>query len=191
MHYLHIEQKELWDDENSQFIYIGPKQPITVPIEHSLHSIYKWESKYKKSYMNTENKTINETLDYIQMMIVGPYEDTLSANDMLCLDDKQMQEIKEYIDDPMTATTFSKEELAKAGKTVNKITTAEIIYYYMTALNIPFECEMWHINRLMTLIRVCAIENDPKSKKKKNKMSSSDMALRRARMEAARAKYNQ
>ena len=91
----------------------------------------------------------------------------------------------------MTATTFDQEDNPKVrGKTVqNENISAEILYYYMTALNIPFECQYWHLNRLITLIKVCAIKSDPENNKKKKKLTSSDLAARRARMEAARAKY--
>lgn len=191
---IHIESKELWDDENDQFVYVGPKQPLDLELEHSLVSVYKWESKYHKSYLNTEDKTEEEALDYISMMVIGEYEDKITINDLKVLSKEDIERITAYVKNPMTATTFSEDkELEKKkskGRTLkDEIVTAEILYYYMTAMNIPFECERWHLNRLITLIRVCSIKNAPDDKKNKKKMTSSDMALRRARMEAARAKY--
>lgn len=192
---IHIENKELWDDENNQFIYLGPSEgALDLMLEHSLHSVYKWESKYHKSYTNTEEKTIDETLDYISMMVIGEYEDRFDKDVFRALEPEEINRIHDYINDPMTATTFSedKEKNKKSkGKTLNdEIVTAEILYYYMTAMNIPFECQYWHLNQLITLIRVCSIKNTPDDKDKKKKLSSSDMVIRRAKMEAARAKYS-
>lgn len=189
---IHLEQRELWDDINNQFVYWGPDKPLDLYLEHSLVSIYKWESKYHKSYLNTENKTEEEALDYIAMMVVGDYEDELDKDIFKALSQEDVKRIDDYLNDPMTATTISEDALkSKNGqKTLkNEIITAEILYYYMTALNIPFECQHWHIAKLVTLIKVCSIKSTPEDKDKKKKLTSSDMALRRARMEAARAKY--
>ena len=103
---------------------------------------------------------------------------------------EQVKQIDEYINNPMTATVFSKEEEKEANKdsSRDKFVTSEEIYYWMTAQNIPFECQYWHLNRLITLIKICAIENKPKDKKQK-KMTSTDLMARRARMDAARKKY--
>ena len=175
----------MWDDEKEEFVYIGPDEPTDINLEHSLVSISKWESKYHKPFLSTE-KTPAETIDYIKMMVIGELPDD---SDMFftTLPKETVDEIKEYIDDPMTATTFSKEDEKAATKDKPEIITSEIIYYWMATQSIPFECEMWHINRLITLIKVCAIKNQPEDKKKK-KLTSSDLALRRAKMEAARAK---
>jgi hypothetical protein len=103
---------------------------------------------------------------------------------------EQVKKIDEYIHNPMTATVFSKEEEKEANKdsSRDKFVTSEEIYNWMTAQNIPFECQYWHLNRLITLIKICAIENKPKDKKQK-KMTSTDLMARRARMDAARKKY--
>lgn len=187
---LHLEQRELWDDNNNQFVYFGPEEPLDLCLEHSLVSLYKWESKYHKSYLNTVDKTSDEIFDYISMMVIGDYEDKLDKDIFKALTKDDVKRIDDYINDPMTATTISENELKKNSKASlkNEIITAEILYYYMTALNIPFECQHWHLGKLIMLIKVCCIKNQPEDKKKK-KMTSSDMALRRARMEAARAKY--
>lgn len=188
---IHIEKKELWDDSNNQFVYIGPDEPLDLNLEHSLVSIYKWESKYHKSYLNTDDKTTDEMLDYISMMVTGEHEDKIDKDAFKALSEDDIKRISEYLNDKMTATTFSEDKKEGGGKKTinNEIVTAEILYYYMTALNIPFECQYWHINKLLTLIRVCSIKNSASEDKKNKKMTSSDMALRRAKMEAARAKY--
>ena len=188
---IHIEKKELWDERNNQFMYVGPDVPINLKLEHSLVSVSKWESKYHKPYTSTEQKTLDETLDYISMMVIGEFEDKLDKDIFKALSREDIQRIGEYIENPMTATTFSsdKDKDTKNKKVNNRIVTNELVYYWMTALNIPFECQYWHFNRLITLIKVCSIESDPDKNKKKTKFSSADMAARRARMEAARAKY--
>lgn len=186
---LHIEQKEYWDDVHQQFVYVGPQEPLDLKLEHSLISVSKWESKYHKSYTNTDNKTIEETLDYIAMMVLG--DDEIDPNWFKALTNEQIQEIHNYINDPMTATTISEDTNKNNGnkKLNNRIITAELVYCWMVQLTIPFECQYWHYNRLITFIKVCSIESDP-DKKKKKKMTSADRAARKARMDAARAKYS-
>lgn len=185
MYRLVIEGRDdIWDEQNEVFISI---KGCDVWLEHSLVSASKWEAKYKKPYLTSE-KSLEENLDYILMMVAkGSIED---MNTLLLLSEKQIREIADYINNPMTATVFSKEEEdAATTKGINgKFVSTEEIYYWMTAQNIPFECENWHLNRLITLIKMCAIKNKPDDKKKK-RMTSSDLAKRRARMEAARRKY--
>lgn len=193
---IQLEPKEIWDEENEQFLYFGPEKTLNLNLEHSLVSISKWESKYHKPYLSSE-KTADEALDYLQMMVIGEYEDKIDKDWFKVLTRQQVEEIDRYVNDPMTATTFSsdkevkeKEKNGNKNKKLNgEIITNELMYYWMTALNIPFECQYWHLNRLITLVRVCSIKNQPKDKKKKNGLTSTQMAERRARMEAARAKY--
>lgn len=181
---LHIKSRELWDSENDQFVYIDE---CDLKLEHSLVSISKWEAKYHVSFINTKDKTAEQTFDYIRMMIIGkvPSDEVLAS-----LTNEQIQQISDYINNPMTATTFSKEdeEEIEAKKKKNKFTTSEEIYYWMTAENIPFECQYWHLNRLIALVKICAIYNKPKDDKPK-KLTSTDLVSRRARMEAARKKW--
>lgn len=181
---IHIEQVEMYNDTTQEFSYIGPKEPMDLMLEHSLYSISKWESKYHKFYVDSE-KTPEEVLDYFSMMVVGQEVD---SSVFLALKEEDILKIKAYIDDPMTATIISEDD-SKKVKGRNRKMSAELVYYWMTALNIPFECQYWHFNRLITLIRVCSIESDPDKNKKKKKFSTADMAARRAKMEAARAKY--
>lgn len=180
---LHLQGRDFWDDEKEEFITLDG---CDIRLEHSLVSISKWEAKYKKPYLTTE-KTTEEVLDYIKMMVIGK-----PINDYhLCLLTKeQYQQIGDYINDSMTATVFSKEdeEELKKKNLSGKFVSSEEIYYWMTAQNIPFECQYWHINRLITLVRICAIKNKPDDKKKK-RMTSAELQARRARMDAARKKF--
>ena len=180
---INITKREIYIESKEEFLDF-PETDIV--IEHSLFSISKWEAKYHKPFLSSE-KTQAETLDYIRMMIVGD-EPENSEMFFLTLQPEIVKEIKEYIQNPMTATTVPEEESKPGEKKKEEIVTSELIYYWMTTQNIPFDCEMWHINRLIMLIKVCAFKNQPEDKKKR-KMTSSDLALRRAKMDAARAKY--
>jgi len=157
---LHIDVNggEFFNEETNEFIQIKPK---TLVMEHSLLSISKWEAKWKKPFLSEEGKrTQDEYLDYIRCMTVTPNVDPLLYT---CLSSDNYEQIKKYIDDPHTATTFK--SLANNGPNRQRIVTSELIYYWMVAYNIPTEYEKWHLNRLMTLIRICGIENNPKKKK--------------------------
>lgn len=165
---------ELWDEQKQEFI-TGKEQ--TLCLEHSLVSLSKWESKWCKIFLDTEEKTYEETIDYIRCMTL-----TQNVNPEVYtrLTAENIKQINEYIEAPMTATTFGKETQHSGGR---ERISSELIYYWMIALNIPFECQKWHLNRLLTLIRVCNIKNAPPKK-----MSKRDIASRNAALNAARRK---
>lgn len=165
---------EEWDEQKEEFV--EPKVQI-LQLEHSLISISKWESKWHKSFIHTKNLTDEETMDYVKCMTL-----TQNVNSEVYgyLTDSNIRQIREYIDNPMSATTFSEDKTSKNNR---EIVTAELIYYWMIALNIPFECQKWHLNRLLTLIRVCNIKNQPPKK-----MSKRDIMSRNAQLNAARKK---
>ena len=164
--------KEGWDEANEEFV-----EPIykTLCLEHSLVS--KWESKWHKPFLSKAEKSYEETIDYIKYMTVTKNVDPEVYNHITS---ENMKQIDEYIEDPMTATTFSDD---KSGNRNREIITSEIIYYWMITLGIPFECRKWHLNRLLTLIRVCNIKNSPKKK-----MSASSIMARNSKINAARRK---
>lgn len=166
-----------WDEEKEEFILPDYKR---IRLEHSLVSLSKWESKWCKPFLSTSDKTIEETIDYIRCMTTTQNVD---PNIYTFLSKENIRDIYEYIESPMTATKFNNVE---RGRLNGEVITAEILYYYMIFFNIPFECQKWHLNRLVTLIRVCSIKNgSPK------KMSKTDVAARnRALNEARKQKYN-
>ena len=182
---IHIDGKEFWDEEKEEFIYLDGKD---ITLEHSLLAISEWESKYHQRFLGSYKKSNEETLDYIRMMVVG--ENKLDDETVVRLSQENVKQILDYINNPMTATTFSEEELKEASSKVNdEEISSELIYYWMSTQNLPFEvCEKWHVNRLITLIKLCAIKNKPEDKKKK-RMTSDDMARRRIKMAQAREKF--
>ena len=163
---------EAFDEVSGEFIYTKEQ---TLQLEHSLISISKWESKWCKPFLSGEQKTNEEIIDYIKCMTLNPNVDSAVYR---CLTQENMKSINAYIDSPMTATTFVED---KSGKRNREIITAELVYYWMIALNIPFECQKWHLNRLLTLVRVCNIKNQPPKK-----MSKRDVMNQNARLNAAR-----
>lgn len=167
---------EQYDEINNEFLY---SEEQTLCLEHSLVSLSKWESKWHKPFLSKDEKTITETIDYVRSMSLTTIDD--KAYDLLTNDN--IKQIRDYIDEEMTATTFSNEK----SKTTNReVITAEIIYYWMIALNIPFECQHWHLNRLLTLINVCNIKNSPPKKMNKKELMQRNSALNAARKNAMR-----
>lgn len=170
-----IPDREMFDERTQTFFTIKGQ---TLTLEHSLVSLSKWESKWCKPFLSPKvSKTWEETKDYIKCMTItqnvdpSVYENLTKAN---------MDEVNAYIEAPMTATTFSE---SKQQSTNKEIYTSELIYYMMIAFNIPMECQKWHLNRLLTLIRVCNVKNSPQKK-----MSKRDIMSRYAALNASRRK---
>ena len=174
---LTIPATELWDESNETFLYTEEQ---TLELEHSLVSLSKWEAKWHKPFLTKENKTIEETIDYIKCMTLTENVDETVYS---LLNNEHLKKINEYIEDPMSATTIK--ELQR-GKRNGEQVTSELIYYWMTALNIPVEYERWHLNRLFTMIRVCNIKNQPPKKMGKRAVMNQNRALNEAR----RQQYN-
>jgi hypothetical protein len=168
-----IPATELWNELTNEFVQ---KKEQVLQLEHSLVSLSKWESKWCKPFLTKTPKTYPETIDYIRCMTINQNIDIDVYNGITS---DIIEQVSQYIEAPMTATTFSNEK-----KLINNdIITAEIIYYWMVALNIPFECQKWHLNRLLTLINVCNIKNQPKKKTSKREIYSRNAALNAARRE--------
>jgi hypothetical protein len=153
---------------------------IDLELEHSLLSLSKWESKYKKPFLTSEKKTMQETVDYILAMILTPdYPEDIFQR----LSQTDIRQINEYVDSSESATTFG---TMPERKGVGEVITSELIYYWMVAFTIPFECERWHLNRLFALIRICNIKASPPKK-----MSRGEIARRNRDLNAQRrAQYN-
>ena len=164
----------MFDERTQSFV---DEDEVEIDIEHSLWTISKWEEDYCKPFL-TDKTTEEDLLSYIPYMDISGNLDDRAFN-RIKNDEAAMQIIVDYINAPHTATTFSK-KTKDSGRGKKEILTAEVIYYYMIAMEIPFECEHWHLNKLMTLIHVCGIKNDPK------KMSKKDTAAHYAALNKAR-----
>ena len=163
---------EYWDEEKEEFINTNGGE---IHLEHSLISISKWESKWKKSFINSEKQIGDELYDYIRCMA----QEDISIDLIKSMDSDTLSKIIDYINDPMSATTVK----TYGPKSTNReVVTSELIYYWMIALNIPFECQNWHLNRLLKLIEVCNLKNNPK------KMGRNDIMRQNRDLNAARRK---
>lgn len=172
-----IPEKEYWDEKTNEFVYT---KETVLHLEHSLVSLAKWESKWKKPFISKESKTSDETMDYIKCMTI---DDNVDQNIYMSLTKDNYISINSYIEDSMTATTFTKDPMARPNR---DIVTAEVLYYYMIAFNIPMECQYWHLNRLLTLIHVCDLKNRPTKKQSMKERMTTNAALNAAR----RKQYN-
>lgn len=176
---LTISGREFFNEETNEFVYTKEQ---TIVLEHSLVSLSKWESKWCKPFLSDTPKTFEETVDYIKCMTITQNVD---PNVYLAITDEQIEMINKYIKAPMTATWFN-EKAEQGGKLYGKQITNELIYYWMVALNIPFKCEKWHFQRLMTLIKVCNAEQQPPKKMDQKTRINQYAAINAAR----RAKLN-
>ena len=169
---------EVYDDGKSEFII---KKGQILQVEHSLVSIAKWESKWNKPFLTNKAKTIEETIDYIKCMTITqnvlPYIYSQITNE-------NVNQVSEYIALPMSATWFTNEDNIPS----KEIITSEIIYYSMIAYNIPFECQKWHLNRLLTLIRVCKKKNDKPRKMSKAEIVNRNRELNNKRRQQSNSK---
>ena len=165
---------EAWDEATESFTKIGG---TTVGLEHSLVSLSKWESKHEKPFLNAENLTSEEILDYIRCMVLD--DSKVYLVDLL--DDDNVAAIRDYIEKKHTATFFSESEQKGFNR---EIITSELIYFWMVHYRIPFECQNWHLNRLVTLVRVCSEKNKPPKKMSPSEIMARNRELNRARLKA-------
>lgn len=163
---------EGWDEARQRFV--EPKTQI-LELEHSLISLSKWESKWQKPFFTKKDKTDEEVLDYIKCMTLSENVDPEVYDHLTA---KNVDEIQKYIGNRMTATTISR---MPGNKPSREIVTAEVIYYWMITAQVPHEYESWHLNRLITLLEVCAVKNAPPKKRSKGEMMRERAALNEAR----------
>lgn len=177
---LTVPGREFWNEDEECFVSTKSK---TITLEHSLISLSKWESKWKKPFLSTQ-KTVEESIDYIRCMTITQ---SVHPEVYLGITPSLMNTVNEYIADPMTATWFSKEQEARMsrGPKSGEVVTSELIYYWMVSFRIPAEYERWHLNRLLTLIKICNLKQEKPQKIPKGQLARSNSALnaaRRARM---------
>lgn len=170
---LTIPATEQWDEQNQEFVY---GKETTLQLEHSLVSLSKWESKWKKPFLNC-NLTVEETIDYIRCMTLTQ---NVPPEVYQKLTSKNISDVRQYVAESMTATKPKKDDTPKRSR---EPVTAEILYSDMINLGIPFECQKWHLSRLITLIRVCDLRN-----RQPKKLSPGELRKRNAALNASRRK---
>ena len=173
-----IKGKEYWNEKSGEF---ETTKDQVLCLEHSLVSLSKWESKYKKPFLSSE-KSEEETIDYIKMMTITQNVNPLVYNS---LTREELTKINNYISDPMSATWFNENKQQPPSKRSTEKITSELIYYWMISFQIPFECQKWHLNRLLTLIRICNIK-EAQQNGKSSKMSKRDILSQNRALNAAR-----
>lgn len=152
-----VQPFELYDERSNKFVKMS--KPVELTLECSLIAVSKWESKWHKPYLVEGEKTYQESVSFVKCMTL-----TNNVDDRVYkgLTKENMKDIQEYIDDPMTATVITPSEPRKRD---SSFVTAEVIYFAMIQHGIPFECQKWHINRLLKLIEVCNEYRQPKEKR--------------------------
>ena len=175
---INIPSKELFNEKKQEFIQV---KGTNIELEHSLISISKWESKWKKPFVSDIEKTTEETIDYIKCMLIDDRQSVY----INYLTEENIKKINNYITDSMTATTFYDDKTTSKKK---ETVTSELIYYWMIANNVPLECEKWHLNRLLTLIRICNIKNTPPKKMSKREILEKNAAINAARRKKLNSK---
>lgn len=166
-----VPAKEFYDETNQVFVYT---RPTVLQLEHSLISVSRWESKWKKPFLSDKDKTVAETLDYIRCMTINGHVD---PNVYMALSAEDQKKISEYISDEQTATKIYRMKEAPAPK---RTITSELVYSWMVMYNIPFECQKWHFSRLLKLIEVLEV-NTSNQKMSRGETMRSNAALNRAR----------
>lgn len=170
-----VPAKEFYNEKTNEFFR---NDDLVLELEHSLRSVSLWESKWNVPFLSYTTMTTEQSLDYIRCMTLnGNFDKSV----YMSIPISTFEEINKYIDAPMTATWFN--DRGAKTKRSREVITSEVIYYWMTVLNIPFECDQWHLNRLLTLIRVCNIKNS-----KPKKMSKRDTYAQYQELNAQRRK---
>lgn len=173
-----VPECEIYDSKQNLFQTLKEQ---TISLEHSLLSISKWESKFKKPFLSREKRTSEEAIYYLKCMCITP-----NVSDIVfrCIPTSEIEKISEYIEDQKTATSFSNSTSSRN----QGVLTSEVIYYLMISYGIPFECQKWHLSRLITLIRVCQEKNGQSKKMSKQEILARNRELNAKRRAAIGSK---
>lgn len=152
---------------------------VELNFEHSLISLSKWEKNHKKAFFGKEEKTPEEAASYIECMLLNK-NPPAGILDKLAQDD--VKAIGDYINDTQTATTFREDPSQKPSR---EVVTSELIYYWLVQFNIPFEVETWHLNRLMTLVKIAGIKQTKPKPMPKGKQAEQYRRLNEQRRAAS------
>lgn len=169
---INVSTKEALDQSTGEFVSL---ETFSLELEHSLASLSKWESRWEKPFLSSDKKTNEEIFSYIRDMVLTP---NVPEKVFESFSSQNLDEINRYINAKMTATWFNDQK--PKGKS-SEVITAELIYYWMISLGIPFECQHWHLSKLLTLIQVCNIKNAPPKKMSRKEIAERQRALNEER----------
>jgi len=167
-----IEEEEVFNEETNTF---ETHDGVTLDLEHSLISLSKWESIYQKPFLSSTEKSVEELFGYLQAMVITPGVD---PDVLYRCSTADITRIQEYIDSTQSATTFG---TMPGRRGPQEVITSELIYYWMVAYTIPFECQYWHLNRLFSLVRICNIKNSPDEEMPRQEIAQRNREINEAR----------
>lgn len=169
---IHFEEMEYYDEQLNRFYTLPPK---VVNFEYSLAAVAEWEAIWKIPLLNTE-LGVDSDMFLSLAMCMSDDRELLEYY----LDDTEKAELHKYLSDSQTATTINS---SQNGNTTGrgKVYTAEEIYALMFMNGIPIEWESRNLNRLLVILRIISIyQNPPK------KMSQQDVMKQNARLNRER-----
>jgi len=162
-------------------LYFHPtddSEAVELTFEHSLVSLSKWEAFYEKPFYSKESQTEEETKKYLLFMLLP---ENLPIDFSSWITAKHVEVVQEYINSKQTATTFTE---VPDGRPSTETITNEVIYSWLVTFGIPFHpVETWHLNRLMTIVKIMGIKST-----KPKKMTRSQQAEKYRKLNEQRRK---
>lgn len=131
---------------------------VELSLEHSLVALSRWEALHMKVFFSHEEKTIGETYSYVRQMLLVEEPPELESR----LTNDNLIAIQQYINSPQSATTFRQMQNERPSR---EVITNELMYFWLVQFRIPFDpVETWHLNRLMTLVKICGVKQSKPKK---------------------------
>ena len=172
-----VQMPEFYDETKEEFVW----DEVELELEHSLLSLSKWESEFEKPFLVPDEKTDEEVMAYVRCMILTP-DYPPGTLEQLSRDPENLQKIHDYWNAKMTGSSVP-ESKGPPPRTTERI-SSELIYYWMTKYEIPWEAQTWHLSRLFMLIKIFGVKDAPKDKKT-TQQSAADRRAENARRRAA------
>lgn len=178
-----VPEQTKFNEKTNEFVCV---KETTLKLEHSLLSVKKWESKWHVPFLGKKEKTAEEFLSYISCMTLN--REKINSDVYKCISPNDFVKITEYIKDAMTATWFSNNSRIGASNRTGEVVTAETIYYWMISYNVPVEFEKWHLNQLLTLLKMIHIKSGGERKMGKREAARQRAELNKQRRKAMKTK---